>query len=240
MRRRLVWASAVAIVGTGIAVGVLALPNHSGKVVQHFRAGKPYVVKVQKQVPVRASDRKAIDRVLDRFVVNAVGRRDPAAAFALTTSALRAGTTKADWRRGAIPVQPLKVRDSTFHGWTPSYSFRNEVNFDLLVHARPGADIGAISYTVDVKRQHGKWRVDQFVPAAMFAAEGKTSRIEASVDYGPSGQLGTPTKNSSHSTGWVALPFVVLTLPVAGLVIVLLFFWRRHRREERIMRAARA
>jgi hypothetical protein len=225
-------------VAAGIAVAALAIPNHSGKIVQHFTPGKPYVVKQRKQVPVRPADRRAIDRLLDRFVVAAVARRDPGAAFALATPALRAGTTRADWRRGSIPVQPLAVRGTAFHGWSPSYSYRDEVNLELLVHARKGESVGAISYTVDVKRVGGRWRVNEFTPDATFAAEGQTSKITAGVDYGPSGQVGAPSKRTTHSSAWLALPFIVFGLPAVAFVGLLLLLWRRHRREERIYRAA--
>ena len=143
VRRRLLRALVVAIIGAGIALAALVIPNHSGRTTQHFHAGKPYIVKVQKQVPVGSRDRAAIDRLLDRFVADAVARRDPGAAYGLATASLRAGTTRADWTGGSLPVQPLQVRGSTFHGWSPSYSYRNEVNFDLLVHAKPGSEIGA-------------------------------------------------------------------------------------------------
>jgi hypothetical protein len=207
--------------------------------VQHFRPGQPDLVKVERQVPVSAADRLAIDRLLDRFVPSAVARRDPDAAWALATSALRAGTTRADWRRGNIPVQPLEVRGSTFHGWKPSYSYRNEANFELLVHARRGADVGAIAYTVDVKRVGGLWLVDEFAPNALFAAEGKKSQIVAGVDYGPSGALGVPPKNDSHSGAWLTVPLVFMVLPGIGLVCLFSVLWLRHRREERIYREAR-
>ena len=228
----------VAIVGAGIAVAALVIPNHSGRTTQHLHAGKPYIVKVQKQVPVQAGDRAAIDHLLDRFVVDAVARRDPAAAYALATASLRAGTTRADWKGGTLPVQPLQARGSMFHGWSPSYSYRNEVNFDLLVHAKPGSRIGAISYTVDVKRVGGRWLVDSFVPTALFAAQGETSRITAGVDYGPSGALGAPAKTGEKSSGWLSVPLLFMGLPGIGLAVVLLVAWRRHRRDERIYRAA--
>jgi len=239
-RRRLVRFAIVAIVAAGIAIGVLAIPNHSGRVTQRFRPGEVDVVKVEKQVPLQARDRRAINRLLDRFVVAAVARRDPSSAYALATSALRAGTSSAEWRRGSLPVQPLAVRGSRFHGWTPGYVYGNEVNFELLVHARRGEDVGAISYTVDVKRVNGQWRVDSFVPSAMFAAEGKTRQIVAQVDYGPTGALGAPAKERAPSSGWLTVPLLFLALPGIWLAALLLFFWRRHRRAERIYRAARA
>ena len=162
-----------------------AMPGRSGHIAQHFTSAPPNLVSVRRQVSVSVADRRAIDRLLDRFVPDAVGRRDPGAAYALATPALRAGSTAADWRRGQLPVQPLPVRDTTFGGWVPSYSFADEVNFDLLVHARRGGAVGAISYTVDVKRVHGHWLVDSFVPAALFAPEGAVRRIISHVDYGP-------------------------------------------------------
>jgi len=238
VRRRLLRVLVVAIIGAGIAVAALVIPNHSGRTAQHFHAGKPYVVKVQKQIPVGARDRAAIDRLLDRFVADAVARRDPGAAYGLATASLRAGTTRADWKGGSLPVQPLQVRGSTFHGWSPSYSYRNEVNFDLLVHAKPGSKIGAISYTVDVKRVGDRWLVDSFVPTALFAAQGETSRITAGVDYGPSGALGAPAKTGEKSSGWLSVPLLFLVLPGIGLAAMLLIAWRTHRRDERIYRAA--
>jgi hypothetical protein len=235
-RRRLVRLGVVAIVGGGIAIGVTVIPNHSGRTVEHLRPGKPDLVAVDRQVPLRAPDRAAINRLLDRFVVTAVARRNPAEAFALATPALRAGTTRTAWNRGDVPVQPLPVRGTRFHGWDPSYSFRNEVNFELLVHARAGSRPSAITYSVDVKRINGRWLVDSFIPNAIFDPPGAKGRVITQLDYGPGAR--TVAAEKHVSSVWRNLPLLLLALPVLGLLGLLGYGLHRHRRNKRIYREA--
>src|SRR2546430_14478840 len=63
------------------------------------------------------SERTQINAVVDRFVVLAVKRRDPKAAWSLVTPPLRSGPTRREWDHGSLPVYPYPARGRTFHDW---------------------------------------------------------------------------------------------------------------------------
>jgi hypothetical protein len=167
--------------------------------------------------------------VLDRFVPSALERRNLEIARGLVTSSFAAGVTDAQWRRGEIPVFPYKPRDTTFHGWTQNYGYRNEVSLDILVHPSAEEALGAIAFTAVLKRKHNRWLIDTFVPAASFAKEKKAPRILAPPDFQPNMVTGQNDK-SRLSASWLLLPAAVLALIVLVPIGVLLLNVRRNRR----------
>src|SRR3954451_5813451 len=75
LRRRLPRGGAPAAVAAAAGIGLALVPEHGGKrAAEHLRPG---AVLPAEQVPLRAADRRAIDRSLDRFVVDAVAKRNP-------------------------------------------------------------------------------------------------------------------------------------------------------------------
>ena len=137
-------------------------------------------------VPLTRPRRRAIDSLLDAFVPAAVERRNPVRALALVTPAFRAGVTRAQWARGDLPVHPFDARDSSFHTWRLDYSYEHELSVDLLLQPARRERLGAISFTAVFKRRHGRWLIDSFVPAAIFAPEHAPPRILAEPDFTPS------------------------------------------------------
>src|SRR4051794_24554618 len=105
LRRRIAWPAAALGVVAAAAVAVVVVPEHDGKPpAEHLRAG---AVLPAAEVPLRAADRRAIDRTLDRFVVDAVAKRQPARAGGVVTRGI-------DPRR----VYGYPARGTTFHDWT--------------------------------------------------------------------------------------------------------------------------
>ena len=137
-------------------------------------------------MPLTTERRHAIAALLGAFVPAAVERKDPMRAYPLVTPAFRAGVTRAQWRRGDLPVIPYDA-DGRYNGWTLGYSLKDEISVDLLL--RPGAreKRGAVAFTAVFKERHGKWLIDAFIPAATFAPDdADTSRILANPDFSPS------------------------------------------------------
>ena len=147
---------------------------------------------------------------MDTFVPAAVERRDPLRALPLVTSTFRAGQTRADWARGNLPVQPFRARDRRFHGWRLDYSYPNEISVDLLLQPARTERLGAISFTAVFKRTEGRWLIDSFVPAAVFAGEHKAPRILAEPDFTPN--VATPVAKARLNAGWLLLPAALLAL----------------------------
>jgi hypothetical protein len=191
-----------------------------------------------KPVPLSRADRRAIDRALDRFVPAAVKREDPALAFDLVTPAMRAGTTRSEWATGTLPVQPFPARGERFHHWTLSYSHRNYVGLELLLEPTKKAEIGAIAFAVDVKRVRGRWLVDTFIPAAVFAGAGAPPRISAVPDFGPTAATSTPG-NRRLEPIWLLVPGAILSLGLVILIAYGLSSWLRGRRAVRAYESVR-
>jgi hypothetical protein len=236
-RRRLTGRVVAVFAVTGaIAAAIALLPTRSHVEPATTSQGAADLVSTPATVPVTAKRRHAIDTLLDRFLPPALERRDLDVARTLVTPSFAAGVTDAEWRRGQLPVLPYKPRDSRFRGWVVNYAYENEVSLDVLVHPSAKEQLGAIAFTTVVKRRHGRWLIDELVPAASFAKEKKAPRILAQPDFQPNMVMGATNKSRLSAT-WLAVPAVVLaTILLVPLVIVLLNV-RRSRRATRSYRA---
>jgi hypothetical protein len=167
-RRRFAWLSiAVGIAGL-VVLGVLLIPNTSGKLPEHFSNEPVQVVTSEHGVPVTAAMRREVDALFDAFVPAAVARRDPPAAFDLTTASFRGDSTRESWAQGDLPVYPYKPKGRTFHGWTVQTSFRDDLSVELdLQPARAGE--GPIAFAVELRRVRGRWLIDSFFPRTSYA-----------------------------------------------------------------------
>jgi len=175
----------------------------------------------QPQAPLAPATRRALNRLLDRFVPAAVERRDPAAAYDLVTPALRVGDTRRDWARGAIPVPPYDARGTRFHGWLLRYSYPNEVNLQLILMPSERETMGAIVFDVDFKRVAGRWLIDAFMPEATFARDGERPGMFSVRDVNPdlpaNGLLSRHDKPRLGSI-WFLVPGLLLLLPLVAAI----------------------
>ena len=166
-RRRLAYLGALVVAAGVVALVIELLPSRNG-VTQHFTSGRVQRVGGEHTVPVSAAERRAIDAALDRFVGAVVARRDPLAGWPLSTSRLRASSTRAEWARGDVPVYAYPARGRQFHEWVLDYSFPNRVGLELGVQPRRGAKVGNAAFDVDLKRVGGRWLVDSIYPRAIY------------------------------------------------------------------------
>jgi hypothetical protein len=174
------------------------------------------------------SDRAGIDATLDVFVPSAVTRVHPERAWALATAAMHTGGTKAGWARGEVPVPPFPAAGKTFHDWTVDSLRPGAADLVLLLHPRPRSALGAVSYDVGMRKAHGRWLVNSFVPAASFAPAGSISGITASPDLGPGSATPAYSKRGRISGTWLlAIPAVLVGLIV--LIPTVLFAVSRTR-----------
>jgi hypothetical protein len=180
--------------------------------------------------PVTPSARRAIDATLDRFVFEAVERHDPGAAWELAAPGLRAGTTRADWVAGRLPVYPFQARDRSFAGWVASFATPRQVGFDLLLQPPRGAKTGAVAVSVTMRLIRGRWLVDYWVPVASFSPPGARPQI-----IGP-GDITAPSQRASNSGSHGALGAIWLLVPVGVVSLAVLFLlgfavvaWRNGR-----------
>lgn len=166
------------------------------------------------------SDRAEINRVVDRFVVLALKRRDPGAAWSLASRNLRAGSTRKDWARGEVPALPYPARGTRFHQWMLSYAQRNLVGIDLLLRpvARLRKKVPAIMFEIDLRREGGRWRLDSIMPTATYAPEGRQPRMYTEADTEPNQGI-NEGKPRLSGIWWFAVvgPFALVPLVAAAL-----------------------
>jgi hypothetical protein len=171
-RKRLAYAgAALAVVGVAIGVG-LAYPNTAPHVPQRFHASRASVVATPRRAPFTEADRRRVEAVLQRFVDHAVARHDPALAYDLVTRSIRGSTTRADWARGNVPVYPYPAaRQRVQIAWVWA-SYRNAVDFDVVLAPRKGAGVGPMAAGVDMtatgRGPKRRWRVDSFTPREFY------------------------------------------------------------------------
>jgi hypothetical protein len=175
---------------------------------------------------IPADDLRAIQAMLHQWVPAVVGRHDPISAYALATPALRSTTTRAQWRRGELPVAPYAVGSGRY-GIRPIVVTPDDVTFDLMLQPRKGSDAGVVVYTTEVQRVGDRWLVASMYTTAQFAGPGEQRSITAEPDLGPHAQ-GVHQREILGS-GWVMVLIGVILLPLVAAPIALLVAWRRSR-----------
>jgi hypothetical protein len=175
---------------------------------------------------IPADDLKAIQALLHTWVPAVVGRHDPIDVYALATPAMRSTTTRAQWRRGELPVAPYPV-GGTRYGIRPIVVTADDVIFDLMLQPRKGSDAGVVVYTTEVQRVDNRWLVASMYTTAQFASPGEQRSITAEPDLGPNAQ-GVHQRHVLGN-GWVMVLIGVIVLPLVAAPIALLLAWRRSR-----------
>jgi hypothetical protein len=233
-RRRLGVAGMLAIVGLAIWTWSQLAPPPKRVTAEATEPGAPTVVGRERQVPLRAADRAGINAVLDEFIPAAVERKDPLAAYRLATRQLRSSATRAEWKRGNIPVYPYPA--SVERDWTLNFSFPGHVSIDLFVQPKRGADIGPVAFTVELRRGEGRrWLVDSFFPTAIFPKVEDGGQPLAQPDLSPANVQGTSATGKAR----VSPLFFFIPLVLIGIVLLIpaVMFVRgklRERRAERL------
>lgn len=237
IRRRVGWLLAVAVLAGGVATLVALVPGRSHPRVQGEQLSadvpEPAAPKTQRLTP---ADRRAINRLLDRFVPAAVARHGTGTSYELATATLRSGATREQWARGDIGVYPFPAAGRSFHGWTLGESTVDHAWIQLLLKPRRGADVGPILFDIELKRLHGRWLVNSFLPTATFAPLDSKPKVTAITDFMPGvqGDGRAPSGKSRVTHAYAALPFALI-----GLVLLALLGWglAARYRDRRLARA---
>jgi hypothetical protein len=182
------------------------------------------------EIRLPPAQKRAVDRVLTRFVDTAVKRRDVAASYGLVTSNLRGGTTRAAWAKGDIPVYPYPARGSSFGDYYVDYAQRNDVALELTLQPRPGAKADPTNFSVELLKVRGRWLVDSFYPVAIF--ESKKHLVSGPRDFAAPAARTTPPGNSLNWIWWLA-PASIVALIVGFPLVFFVVKWRRDVRAYR-------
>lgn len=216
-RRRLFWLAAVAI-AAAVVGGIVSLIPSKGPPNPTPKANEG-AAQLAAHVPVQitATDRREIDRTLDRFVPAAVGRKNADLAWSLAGPELKAGSTLVEWRAGTSPVPSYPVKVEPFHDWSTLDNGKSYVDFTLLVHPRAGANVGAWTFAGQMVKRNGNWLVNRLYTIAIFQpVRGSKHEIGPADFAAPAASAGPPQRKSV--LGGVALVPIVAVL---GLIILI-------------------
>jgi hypothetical protein len=113
---------------------------------------------------------------------------------------------------------PFPAAGASFHNWTVDGARPGSADLVLLVHPRKGARVGAVSFNVLMRKAHGRWLVDSFVPAAFFAPAGAVSGMLAAPDLAPGPTVPPSSDRGRIGQDWIlvvggSLLGVVLLVP---------------------------
>jgi hypothetical protein len=169
---------------------------------------------------------RQIRALLREFVPAAVGRDHPGRAWALAAPSMREGSSRADWRTGALPVFPYPAAARGF-GILPVTVKPDDVTFELMVHPKPGSNAGMQVFSTEVQRIGGRWRVASMTTRAEFAPPGDAATVTAAPDFGVA--QGEAPSHQNLSQDWLFVPLLVLGLPLLVALCGLVVSWRRGR-----------
>jgi hypothetical protein len=180
-RRRAILAAAVVVV----AVPLVYLGVHFSNPGSAENANGPVVnediyYKQPKHVPFTATKRRAVRKMLSRFVSTAVARHHVIESWDLAGPALREGLTRRQWATGAIPVTPYPVAKHGQGAWSGvQYSYRNKVGLEVLLFPKPGSGYSMATVSADVVRGHdGQWRINNWM-LTKFHGPGATAPADS-------------------------------------------------------------
>jgi hypothetical protein len=228
-RRRLAKLTTLAAVlaAAGTAAYVF-LPNSSPR--EHFEPGKAVVLKPPEKIRLTPRMRAGISATIDRFVREAVARRNLAASYDLVTEDMKGGMTRGEWAKGDVPVYPYPVRA---HSWTVDYAYPNDVTIDVMMQptVRMRRKVGPLVMRSELVRRHGRWLVESFIAQAVFSAEGAPrTTITSHPDFAPPSAPANAADKSPLGVDWLLVPAALLSLVLLVPIAIGIVRWRRDRR----------
>ena len=131
-RRRLGLAAALVTLGVIIYLGVhFSSPGSS----ENATGPELPDYKTPKTVPFTRQDRRAVRKVLAKFIATAVSRRHVERSWDLASATMREGVTRKEWERGSIHPSG---ECWTFDDWTAGMARHDEAHLGQLRDALTG------------------------------------------------------------------------------------------------------
>lgn len=210
-RRRLGWSGLILVALVATAGALVFLPGGKKLPPETFSNEPADLYRAERPVELGPKARREIGETLERFVQDGIGRRDPLAAYRLSTPELRGGISLRDWKRGELPVFPYHAREGGGRAWTKDYAFGDTVGIEIFLQPAAAERMGPIAFKGAVRRIDGRWLVDSVVPAATFSREGEKVRVFANVDF-QRGDLGAGSGEAKLSASWLLVPVGLLAV----------------------------
>jgi hypothetical protein len=210
-------------------------PN-TGGVKATALSGRPASVYVRPaSFPLTGARREAARQVARAFLVDAVLREDPAAAWQFVAPSLRRGTARVDWRHGNIPVVPYRADALLIAKWKLSYAYADRAGFEVGLFPKPGRSEQATKFTLELKMfgrgPTRRWLVSSWAPAPTL------DPVPPSANPSSPGATVIPAAAAPGGrlrAWWLVFPLGIVLLAMVAPVCIGLREWRRG------VRAARA
>jgi|SRR5579871_4407411 len=218
-RRKLLWTGGASLlVVAGLAIALLVPSKNGG-------GGSPTGPLVPAQLAVDTkrhlgpADRRAIDRLLDRFIPAAVARRSAATAWALAGPEMRAASSLAQFRKGTMPVPNYPANEPNYHHWQAIDVERGSVVLDILVHPKDPKRIGTWVFSVEVVRSRGRWLVNRIYTIAVMNPPTRPATV--THELGPADFAAPPpTQRSSSTASPASHSYLIPVASIVGLVLL--------------------
>jgi hypothetical protein len=234
-RRRALWIGIPLLVAVAIAGAVSLIPNTTPSSPAVKGNEGPAQTVAPTVTHVSPSVRREIDAVLDKFVPAALERKNAAVAWSLAGPGLKASSSLSQWKAGNLPVPSYPARGTEFHGWGVLDAQPGDVNFNLLVHPRPGTNLGSYTFHGEMVKQHGKWLVNGLYTAAIDNPARNGHQEVGPADFGaPGGGTTSPTKSRLGTSWLIPIVGILSAAFVIPLVLGILLFVRSRRRKRQI------
>jgi hypothetical protein len=236
-RRRLMGlggTAALLAVGVGVA---LLIPNRGPSNTEPTGKPVPAQLAVNTHQKLSSSDRRAIDRLLDRFFPAAVERKDPQAAWALAGPEMRSASSLADFRNGTSPIPEYPANEPNYHHWRAIDIEQDAVVLNILVHPKNPKKLGTWVFSVQVVKDARRWLVNRIYTIAVMNPPTRPATVTHELgpaDYASAS--GAQRNNSTNKPGGhsllipvIAILALVLLVPltVGGVALVRARRWRR-------------
>jgi hypothetical protein len=234
-RRRSGWLAVCLAVAGLVALLGIHFSNTGHPEPQHFTAQKPKLVAGNPKPDVfTAAEQKQVRAVAVRFIETAVFRKHTGDSFAITTSKLRQGLSRADWASGSIPIVPYPEKAVQSVRWRLDYSYANEVGLKVAFYPKPTSGVDRQVFDISLEN-HGtaaapQWLVSYWAPSGgvqLARADPRTPAIDRTPPKPPLGAI------------WLLVPVGVIFGGLVGMVVFLAVRGRiRHARATRLYRSS--
>jgi hypothetical protein len=165
-QRWLMWISAAVLVaGVAVFLGVFLSRGSSAPAPAanlSTVSSAPPSTKSATSNPKVAASAGAL-KVARTFLETAVLRKNLDAAYGLVGPDLKGGMSRAQWRKGNIPVQPYPAANAKTAKFQVKSSHKNELMLLVELTPRKGSGVRPLAFYLNVDRIGGKWLVNYWL-----------------------------------------------------------------------------
>ena len=223
-RRRLAWGVGLALPLLGAAALIVLVPNTGESLETPIETGTVELPAAPRGAPIEVTPavRRRVGETVERFSHTAMVRRRLDEAWTLASPTMKAGLTRAQWRRGELPVQPYPALALDSVAWHIVERYPSSLLLDVAVHPKTGSGERVAVYSVELTatgRGAGRrFLVDSWVPLATLGGDLGPAQARTG---GPQTPSGLAYDEAKLSPAWFLVPAAIgglLVLTLIGLV----------------------